>query len=280
MMNSRVNSQFVIATLAEFVRVWDLGEDASLHLETTKGHATMAFTCKLGPPSAPHPNPTFPPPTPPPWPRHHRGPAQREKNRRRAASYQASKRAAATAVTSPTTLPTTASVVTSSTPTITSIVSTPSITAPVITSSVTVSPDVSCASSRTADSAVVPRPAEGYGSVPVDPAVEPSMDMYFNDRVKVYGFIFALVPEVKNRTGCEVQCNKCQFFGSWTLTSINFSRGLRKHREEKHRIWECLCCGASFPNKVDFKNHIERRNCVLHKFGMPYLECGSDDPIQ
>ena len=62
-MNSRVNSQFVIATLAEFVRVWDLGEDASLHLETTKGHATMAFTCKLGPPSAPHPNPTFPPPT-------------------------------------------------------------------------------------------------------------------------------------------------------------------------------------------------------------------------
>ena len=103
-----------------------------------------------------------------------------------------------------------------------------------------------------------------------------SMDMYFDE---VYGFIFALVLEVKNRTGCEVQCNKCQFLGSWTLTSINFSRGLRKHREEKHRIWECLCCGASFPNKVDFKNHIERRNCVLHKFGMPYLECGSDDPI-
>ena len=32
-----------------------------------------------------------------------------------------------------------------------------------------------------------------------------SMDMYFDE---VYGFIFALVPEVKNRTGCEVQCNK------------------------------------------------------------------------
>ena len=43
MTNSRVNSQFVIATLAEFVRVWDLGEDASLHLETTKGHATMHY---------------------------------------------------------------------------------------------------------------------------------------------------------------------------------------------------------------------------------------------
>ena len=88
-MNSRVNSQFVIATLAEFVRVWDLGEDASLHLETTKGHATMAFTCKLGPPSAPilPPIPTVPPPSPPPWPRHHRGPAQREKNRQRAARY-------------------------------------------------------------------------------------------------------------------------------------------------------------------------------------------------
>ena len=117
MTNPRVNSQFVIATLAEFVRVWDLGEDASLHLETTKGHATVAFNCKLGPPSAPHPIPTFPPPPPPPWrSRHHRGPAQREKNRQRAACYQASKRAAATAVTSPTTLPTSASVVATSTP--------------------------------------------------------------------------------------------------------------------------------------------------------------------
>ena len=126
MTKPRVNSQFVIATLAEFVRVWDLGEDASLHLETTKGHATMAFNCKLGPPSAPHPNPTFPPPTPPPWPRHHRGPAQREKNRQRAARYQASKRDAAVAAATSSSLPTSVSLVTvtNSTPSTTTLVST------------------------------------------------------------------------------------------------------------------------------------------------------------
>jgi len=56
-----------------------------------------------------------------------------------------------------------------------------------------------------------------------------------------------------------------------------WNRGLRKHRQEKHRIWECLCCGAAFPNSIDFKNHIDKKNCVLHPFGMPYLGCGSDD---
>ena len=109
--------------------------------------------------------------------------------------------------------------------------------------------------------------------MPADPAVAPSVDMYFDQRVKVYGFIFALVPELKHKTLCKLQCNKCQFYGNWVL-------GLRAHREEKHRIWECLCCGASFPNKVDFKNHIDQKNCVLHQFGMPYLGCGSDDSVQ
>ena len=273
MMNSRDNSQFVIATLAEFVRVWDLGEDASLHLETTKGHATMAFKCKLGPPTAPHP------PPPPSWkPRHHRGPAQREKNRQRAAQYQASKRAAATAVTSPTTLPTTAPVVTISTPSTTSLVSTPAISVPVMAPSNISSPSpVVSSASSSADSAAVP--ATGYGSVPADLAVAPTVDMYFDDRIKVYGFIFALVSELKScgrrgATGPKVRCDKCQFHGSWHLKKS----GLRKHRQEKHRIWECLCCGAAFPNSIDFKNHIDEKNCVLHPLGMPYLGCGSDEP--
>ena len=241
----------------------------------------MAFNCKLGPPTAPHPIPTVPPPPPPPLkPRHHRGPAQREKNRQRAACYQASKRAAATAVSSPTTLPTSASGVTNSIPSTTSLVSTPAITVPVMMSSITASPVVSSASSRTADSAVVPRPTTGYGSVPTDPAVVPSADMYFNDCVKVYGFIFALVSQLKSSkhtggTGPTLECDKCQFHGSWHL----WPRGLRKHRQEKHRIWECLCCGAAFPNSIDFKNHIDMKNCVLHPFGMPYLGCGSDDPL-
>ena len=285
MTNPRVNSQFVIATLAEFVRVWDLGEDASLHLETTKGHATVAFNCKLGPPSAPHPIPTFPPPPPPPWrSRHHRGPAQREKNRQRAACYQASKRAAATAVTSPTTLPTSASVVATSTPSTTTLsIPSPAITVPVKPSPAT-APLVSVTSSTTSSavSAVSPlRPltSSGYGSVRADPTVAPSEDMYFDEQVKVYGFIFALVSELKScgrrgATGPKVRCDKCQFHGSWHLKKS----GLRKHRQEKHRIWECLCCGAAFPNSIDFKNHIDEKNCVLHPLGMPYLGCGSDDP--
>ena len=181
MTNPRVNSQFVIATLAEFVRVWDLGEDASLHLETTKGQATMAFHCKLGPPSAPHPIPTFPTPPSPPWkPRHHRGPAQREKNRQRAARYQASP------------------------------VSAPATT--VITSSTSASPvPVVSSATPSADSAVVPASvipltAEGYGSVRADPAVAPSVDMWFNESCKVYGFIFAIVPRVKGLSGSKLQC--------------------------------------------------------------------------
>ena len=264
-MNSRVNSQFVIATLAEFVRVWDLGEDASLHLETTKGHATMAFNCKLGPPTAPHPIPNFPPPPPPAQrPRHHRGPAQREKNRQRAARYQASKceHAAATAVTSPTILPTTASVVTNSIPTTTFLVSTPITTVPVTTSSTTASPVLPSASSRTAD-----------------PAVAPSLNMCFENRVKVYGFPFALVPELKNRTDRKLPCDKCPFSDTWLITRTLSMETLRIHRQEKHRIWECLCCGTAFTNSIDFKKHIDKKNCVLHRFGMPYLGCGSDDPI-
>ena len=285
MTNPRVNSQFVIATLAEFVRVWDLGEDASLHLETTKGHATVAFNCKLGPPSAPHPIPTFPPPPPPPWrSRHHRGPAQREKNRQRAACYQASKRAAATAVTSPTTLPTSASVVVTSTPSTTTLsIPSPAITVPVKPSPAT-APLVSVTSSTTSSavSAVSPlRPltSSGYGSVRADPTVAPSEDMYFDEQVKVYGFIFALVPYVKSRSNGKFKCDKCQFYGFWLNTTVNIAYGLRSHRQEKHRIWECLCCGAEFPNSIDFKNHIENQSCALHPYGMPYLGCGSDDHI-
>ena len=53
----------------------------------------------------------------------------------------------------------------------------------------------------------------------------------------------------------ELKCDKCQY------------GGLREHREEKHRIWDCLCCCATFPNKIAFGKH----PCVLHPLGMPYL---------
>ena len=61
-----------------------------------------------------------------------------------------------------------------------------------------------------ADSAVVPASvipeliplsAEGYGSVRAHPAVAPSLDMWFNESCKVYGFIFAIVPRVKSLPG-------------------------------------------------------------------------------
>ena len=124
----------MIATLSEFLKVWDLGEDASLHLETTQGHVTMAFSCKLGPPSAPHPIPTFPSPPPAKVKPHHRGPAQREKNRQRAALYQAAKvvqKPAAPAVTSSLSTPATVSVVTTAPSQITATVITPTTTSPV-----------------------------------------------------------------------------------------------------------------------------------------------------
>ena len=146
-MTTRDNSHFVIATLSEFLKVWDLGEDASLHLETTQGHVTMAFSCKLGLPSAPHPNPTVPPPPSAKVKPHHRGPAQREKNRQRAALYQAAKvvqKPAAPAVTSSLSAPTTVSVVNTHPAPITAPVITPSPT-PVTTSA----PVVACSPSIT-----------------------------------------------------------------------------------------------------------------------------------
>ena len=90
------------------------------------------------------------------------------------------------------------------------------------------------------------------------------------------GFIFSVASELKtdpgwqsSRNGREVQCDKCQFHGRWMF-------GLKDHREEKHRLWECLCCGEALPNFSDFKKHLIKKNCVLHPLGMPYIGCGSN----
>ena len=184
----------------------------------------MAFTCKLGPPSAPHPNPTFPPPTPPPWPRH-----QREKNRQRAARYQASKRDAVAAATS-SSLPTSVSLVNVTN-------STPSTTVPAMASSAISSSQVVSNATSTADPAIVPSK-----------------------------FITTIVSELQRLPDelLELKCDKCQYFGPWLTSQYG---GLREHREEKHRIWDCLCCCATFPNKIAFGKH----PCVLHPQGMPYF---------
>ena len=93
-MSARSNSQFVMASVTEFLSVWALGGEASLNLTTNKGLATVGFNCTLGHPGASHSIPAFFPPPSPPTPSppsrpRHRGPAEKEKNRLRAARHQA-----------------------------------------------------------------------------------------------------------------------------------------------------------------------------------------------
>ena len=103
-MTSRSNSQFVVASVTEFLSVWAHGGKASLNLSTSDGFVTVGFNCTLGHPGAPHsipafshppspptfPTPSPPPPHPPRRPRH-RGPSERERNRLRAARHQAAR---------------------------------------------------------------------------------------------------------------------------------------------------------------------------------------------
>ena len=257
-MTTRDNSHFVIATLSEFLKVWDLGEDASLHLETTQGHVTMAFSCKLGLPSAPHPIPTFPPPPPASVKPHHRGPAQREKNRQRAALYQAAKvvqKPAAPAVTSSLSAPTTVSVVNTHPAPITAPVITPSPT-PVTTSA----PVVACSPSITtpvsiSSPAATPTPFTG-------PVFGPSIPFIW--------IVEQLWEGIKKReTELPLECDKCQF-------SCMPFREMQDHRKEKHRLWECSRCGDSFINQQSFDEHGRgsrkwNYNCVEHPFVSTYV---------
>ena len=99
-MSSRSNSQFVVASVTEFLSVWAHGGKSSLNLSTSGGLTTVNFTCTLGHPGASHSIPAFSPPPSPPTsspsrrPRH-RGPAQKEKHRLRAARHQAAQAEAA-----------------------------------------------------------------------------------------------------------------------------------------------------------------------------------------
>ena len=87
-MTPRTNSQFVAASLTEFLTVWSMAGDANLNLTTKGGNLNLQFSLSLGTPGAP-----FSPcsPTPPPFKARHRGPTQRECDRQRAARHQAAK---------------------------------------------------------------------------------------------------------------------------------------------------------------------------------------------
>ena len=112
-MSTRTNSQFVAASVTEFLAVWSLGGEATLNLTTRNGHAQVNFNCTLGHPCAPHslpPSPTpSPTPAPPPHRPRHRGPTERERNRQRAARHQEA-RNAVPATSSPSALSVTGSV--------------------------------------------------------------------------------------------------------------------------------------------------------------------------
>ena len=208
----------------------------------------MAFSCKLCLPSAPHPNPTFPPPPSAKVKPHHRGPAQREKNRQRAALYQAAKvgqKAAAPAVTSSLAAPTTASVVNTHPAPITAPVITPSPT-PVTTSA----PVVACSPSTTTPVSISSPAAT---STPfTGPVFGPSIP-----------FIW-IVDQLFRETELPLECDKCQF-------SCMPFREMQDHRKEKHRLWECSRCGDIFINQQSFDEHGRgsrkwNNNCVEHPF--------------
>ena len=94
-MAARTNSQFLFASLTEFISVWAQNGEASLTLKTSAGITNVQLNCTLGHPGAPHsfPPSSFPPPPPAPPPRRprHRGPSEQEKNRLRAARHQAAR---------------------------------------------------------------------------------------------------------------------------------------------------------------------------------------------
>ena len=45
-----------------------------------------------------------------------------------------------------------------------------------------------------------------------------------------------------------MKCDKCQF------SALHLNK-IKKHREEKHRLWECLRCGETFINQQSFDKH-------------------------
>ena len=82
---------FVLASLKEFVKLWGSGSQASFQLECKDRQACLKFSTQLGSPADLH----FVPPFPshgfherPQYPRH-KGPAQRERDRARAAAHRA-----------------------------------------------------------------------------------------------------------------------------------------------------------------------------------------------
>ena len=149
-MVERSNSQFLAASVNEFMIFCSFGCEAVLNLTTSKGVTTVNLNCTLRNPGAPFSSPTPSPLYRQPYPSQqpcHCRPSERKRNNQRAARHQAAK-ATTSAPASSSSLQTTVSAATSiltstvpvtSSPTPASIVKTVSVslasTAPVVSTS-------------------------------------------------------------------------------------------------------------------------------------------------
>ena len=110
---SKQNQDAVKASVTEFLNIWGRSGDASLTLKCIGGHVTMAYSCSF----ASSPCESAPSSLPPghtgakqprshhnlhsPLQPRHRGPGDKERSRRRAASYQEKQRLAGIQVPNP-----------------------------------------------------------------------------------------------------------------------------------------------------------------------------------
>ena len=90
-MFAKTNSQFLAASLSEFMMFWSTGGESSLNLTTSKGLATVNFNCFLGHPGELNSSSSATTPTPPSRQPRHRGPAEIRRNNERAARHQAAR---------------------------------------------------------------------------------------------------------------------------------------------------------------------------------------------
>ena len=199
-MTTRSNSQFVVASVTEFLSVWANGGKASLNLSTSGGFTTVGFNCTLGHTGAPHSIPAFsPPPSPPtsspPRRPRHRGPVEREKNRLRAARHQEeqAKKAASAKATS-------------------QVSSSPAAPAP-------------STDPVTAASSIVPL-AAASSTVPVTaPTSTDSVTLTVTDP----GAVISLVTADVAAANLTFKCDQCSYIS-------NSNKGLKTHTRMKHRI--------------------------------------------
>ena len=253
-MLSRTNSQFLTASVTEFISVWAIGGDASLNLTTKGGFTTIGFNCTIGVPGAHHSLPPTPPsapsfPPPPPRRPRHRGPAELERNKQRAARHQATKAA------SHRDMSCTTSVADSVSDT---IAPTPVITAPVITPAVT------------------PRLTSDKGTQSESFPTEPVMDNLDNTKCDQCDFISkssnGLKIHTRNRhrisqidghnedseseeiieKELSFNCDDCE------CTSKE-EPDLRCHAEKEH--FQCSDCDMKLTSKSSLKLHKKEKHC-------------------